>query len=173
MQSSVALTNTYLYQSTYRPYYFNEFIQVSALAAESVNVTFYGVDSPWTNYFNRINGQIYSNYKDQSCYSVRAVELNRQYCSFSNLTYNQWLDNTILANPLPGLEGSTDGYVDYYGEYATGWITPEYGFWRAYNDLETLAEADYLSAIDQTYQAFNISGLFNGKKYQDVLLFPD
>ena len=61
----------------------------------------------------------------------------------------------------------------HYGDHATGWITPEYSYWRMKNDKEALPAGDYQYAIEQTYFAFNISGLYNGKKYQDVLLYPD
>lgn len=88
MQTAVALTNTYLYQGTYQPFYFNEFMTVSTLPAEGINATLYGDSSPWTAYFNSINSKIYNNYKDKACYSVSAVTVNKEYCSFSNLTYN-------------------------------------------------------------------------------------
>ena len=61
----------------------------------------------------------------------------------------------------------------HYGDYATGWITPEYSYWRMKNDYDALPAENYTDAIAQTYYAFNISGLYNGKKYQDVLLYPD
>ena len=171
--TSVALTNTYLYQDTFNPFYYQEFLSVSGLAAADINATFYG-STPWTAYFDSINGDIYTQYKDTACKSTTVMKPEREYCSFSNLTYNQWLDGTILGNPLSGgPEGTTDGYVMHYGNYSTGWITPEYSFWKTMNDLDALPAEDYTYAIEQTYFAFNISGLYNGKKYQDVLLYPD
>ena len=61
----------------------------------------------------------------------------------------------------------------HYEDYSTGWITPEYSFWRYMNDKKALPDLDFTSAIDQTYFAFNVSGLYNGKKFQDVLLYPE
>ena len=66
------------------------------------------------------------------------------------MTYNQWLNGTILANPLSG-SGTTDGYVMHYKDYATGWITPEYSYWRMKNDKGALPDEDYQYAISQTY----------------------
>ena len=60
----------------------------------------------------------------------------------------------------------------HYGDYATGWITPEFSYWRQMNEYDAVTAGNYVEAIDQTYFAFNISGLYNGKKYQDVLLYP-
>ena len=65
-------------------------------------------------------------------------------CSFSSLTYSQWLNNTILANPLDDQTVTSEGYVLNYGKYATGWITPEYGYWKNMNKKQALAEAEYL-----------------------------
>ena len=100
--TSVALTNAYLYQNTFNSYYYTEFLSVSGVSPVAINDTFYGSDSAFTTYFNSINSEIYSQYKDSACYSMNAEVFSREYCSFSNLTYNQWLDGTILANPLPG-----------------------------------------------------------------------
>ena len=66
--------------------------------------------------------------------------MKKQYCSFSNLTYSQWYDGAILGNPLPGQLGSDEGYVMFYGDHATGWITPEYYYWRSYNGIEEPAD---------------------------------
>ena len=70
MQTAVALTNTYLYQGTFQPFYFNEFMSVSTMPSEGINATLYGDSSPWTTYFNSINSKIYNQYKDKACYSV-------------------------------------------------------------------------------------------------------
>ena len=61
----------------------------------------------------------------------------------------------------------------HYGDYASGWITPEYGFWKAMNDLDAVPAEDYESAIAATYYAFNTTGLFNAGMFQDVLLKDD
>ena len=61
----------------------------------------------------------------------------------------------------------------HYANYTSGWITPEYSYWKKMNDIDALPIADYQSAIEQTYFAFNSSGLYNSKKYQDVLLYDD
>lgn len=95
--------------------------------------------------------------------------LDNDYVSFSNLTYSQWLNGTILANPTPWQEelgfANSTGYVTNYGKYATGWINPEYSFWKEMNGQPPLPEIDYQVAMDQTYFAFNTSGLYNGKKF--------
>lgn len=95
--------------------------------------------------------------------------LDHNYVSFSNLTYNQWLNGTILANPTSWQEqfgfANSTGYVTNYGKYATGWINPEYGFWKEMNNMPALPQISYHDAMDQTYYAFNTSGLYNGKKF--------
>ena len=83
-------------------------------------------------------------------------------CAFSNLTNSQWLEADLLWNPLPGQTVTSQGYVINYAGYATGWITPEYGFWKMMNGLTALAGDAYKEAIFDTYQMFNTSGIFNG-----------
>ena len=95
----------------------------------------------------------------------------REQCSFSNLTYNQWFNGTILKDPISS--GKTDGYVMHYGDYASGWITPEYGFWKAMNELDNLPAEDYEAAIEMTYTIFNTTGLYSAGFFQDVLLYDD
>ena len=52
--------------------------------------------------------------------------------------------------------------MTYYGKYATGWINPEFGYWKYKNDLTALADDDYTTAMFDTHQMFNTSGIFNG-----------
>lgn len=83
-------------------------------------------------------------------------------CAFSNLTNSQWLEADLLWNPLPGQTVKSHGYVINYGDYATGWITPEYGYWKEMNGLDALVGDQYTEAIYDSYLMFNTSGIFNG-----------
>ena len=86
-------------------------------------------------------------------------------CPFSKIIYSQWVDGTVLRNPLPGQIPTSLGYVINYGDYATGWITPEYGYWKTHNGLPLLSGTDLQTAIDETYAYLNPNELFNGKKW--------
>ena len=144
-QTSVALTNTYLYQSTFSPFYFNEFLEKTGMALSAVNDTFYGPTKAFTEYYSTLESEIYTHYADDAC---TTSYVTKTACSFSNITYNQWLDGTILANPLPGAVATSDGYVMHYGKYANGWITPEYSYWRSMNDEIPLPITDYYAAVE-------------------------
>jgi hypothetical protein len=86
------------------------------------------------------------------------------------LTYSQWLDNKVLSNPLDGQTVTSLGYAENYGNYSAGWINPEYGYWKTMNDVTELNNEEYTAAEYQTYAELNINNLYNGKKFQDVLL---
>ena len=136
-QTSVAITNMYLYQTGYNPEYYNEFATLTGLDAATLNTTFYDADSKFESYFLQEQlAAIKTNYAPQEI--TKGVQLDLPYCSFSNLTYNQWMDSTILNNPADWQDSlklaNSTGYVKNFGKYATGWITPEYGFWKEMNN---------------------------------------
>jgi len=75
--TSVALTNTYLYQGTFNKYYYEEFLTVSEIPVAGINDTFYGPAKGFTKYFDKQSAAIYDHYKGKECLSVNAVELNK------------------------------------------------------------------------------------------------
>ena len=98
-QTAVALTTTFLYENTFNAFYFNEFISVSQYPQEQLNTLFYGDGSTWTSYYDSLQVTIKDHYKDLVC-SDDILTLDK--CAFSNLTNSQWLEGSVLANPLPG-----------------------------------------------------------------------
>lgn len=86
-------------------------------------------------------------------------------CSFSNYTNSQWVDSTVLQNPLPDQPVSSTGYVSNYGKYASGFINPEYGFWKEMNGQAALTGPQLALAMNDTYSQFNTQGIFNGKRF--------
>ena len=94
-------------------------------------------------------------------------------CAFSNLTYAQWLNGTILQNPLENQVVTSDGYVKNYSPYSNFWIEPEYHYWREQNGLSGLDPLVATFATKQTYYSFNTTtGLYSQKNFQDNLLDP-
>ena len=83
------------------------------------------------------------------------------------------MNNTILANPLDDQTVTSEGYVLNYGKYATGWITPEYGYWKNMNKKQALAEAEYLEAIDKTYEYLTVRELYNINVFKLTMLDTD
>ena len=57
-----------------------------------------------------------------------------------------------------------------YGAYATGWITPEYGFWKNMNDIQALDSEKYLTAMIDTYDILSVRCLYNAKAFKDAIL---
>ena len=63
----------------------------------------YGMNKAYTQYFNLINNQLYKHYNDDSTTGYKICDNDLpsvEYCSFSNLTYAQWLNQSVLTNPL-------------------------------------------------------------------------
>lgn len=100
LQTAVALTTTYLYENTFNDFYYNEFISVSQYPAEQLNTLFYGDDSTWNAYYDSLQVTIKDHYKDYSVCTDEIITLDK--CAFSNLTNSQWLERSLLLNPLPG-----------------------------------------------------------------------
>lgn len=144
---------------------------LSGLDAATINTTLYGEDSEWETLYNTIQGDIKTHF-DGVTEAICQPTIELPTCAFSNLTYSQWLNGSVLKNPLSDQNVTSTGYVLNYGNLASGWITPEYNYWREQNDITGMQFEEFEEAINQTYYAFNISGLYNGKKFQDVLLYP-
>ena len=168
-QTAVALTNLYLYQDKFNAKYYNDFMNVLQIE-DDMNTYLYGSSSGYNTFFNQAQQDLKTSQYADFC--TTGVETNTK-CAFSAFTNNQWLDASILKNPLPGQEVISTAYNINYAKYTQNWVSPEYGFWRDENDEYPLDPADYEEALEQTYYAFNVSGLFNGKKFQDVLLYSD
>ena len=60
-----------------------------------------------------------------------------------------------------------------YGSYATGWITPEYGYWKNKNNLQALSSNDYLTAMIDTYDLLSVRCLYNNKAFKVAILDYD
>ena len=172
--TSVALTNMYLYQDVYNRKYFDDYTTTLSLDPSSMSELMYSADSSltFTTFFNNINGQLYKHYSGSAgvCESLLP---DYEQCAFSNLTNAQWLDLKVLGNPLDGqddVDTNYLGYTQYYKDYVSAWITPEYGYWRGKNKLDPLAPEDYALAIETMYSTFTANNVFNQKIFQDVLL---
>ena len=59
-------------------------------------------------------GLIYDNYKLTICQNT----INSNICAFSNLTYNQWRDSSVLSFPLPDQRVTSFSYVNEYQNYS-------------------------------------------------------
>lgn len=62
------------------------------------------------------------------------------------------MDNKILDHPAEWQESlllaNSTGYVKNFGKWATGWITPEYGYWKEMNQETPIDPEFYTEAID-------------------------
>ena len=115
----------------------------------------YGVDKPFTLYFDGLAGKIFEHYSGPGICSSQLAGYSR--CAFSNLTYSQWLDNAVLNYPLNSAKDGSSGYVMRYSPYSSGWITPEYGFWRSMNEIDPLSDTDFAPAMADTYFAMSVN----------------
>ena len=51
---------------------------------------------------------------------------------------------------------NSTGYVLNYPDYVSGWITPEFGYWKDMNDQPGLSSSEYQDAHDLTYQGMGL-----------------
>ena len=70
---------------------------------------------------------VYTHYRDIGVCNSTVVSM----CAFSNITYSQWLDGTVLLNPLPGQVVTDNSYQrNYpYSLYTQLPIAPELSYW--------------------------------------------
>lgn len=117
-----------------------EFMDLSAIAEADMNSTLYGDSQPFSLFYDQVAADLKTVYEPLHVCNGATVIMTS--CAFSNFTNSQWLDSTILSNPLPDQAVTSTGYVENYRKYATGFINPEYGFWKVKNDVEVvLSEA--------------------------------
>jgi len=105
----------------------------------------------------QISDQIYSHYSTVDGNICRSNSGNG--CSFSNLTYNQWLSGSVLYYPLPPMDfDPIDAtYIRRYAGYSLLEYPPEAFYYAALSGWDFPAE----TTINDIYQSFNVSGLFN------------
>jgi len=142
----------YLYQDGFNSKYFEDYTKTLAIDPTTMSSVMYGVNKPYTLYFNSLNAKLYEHYNNVEPKVCESELPSLKYCAFSNLTNGQWLDQAVLSNPLPNQEKVTElGYAHYYEDYVSMWITPEYGFWREFNDNGKLDPSQYTEAMNTTY----------------------
>ena len=67
---------------------------------------------------------------------------------------------------------TSNGYALNYAKYATGWITPEFGFWKNKNGVQGLSETEFPNAMEQTYKLMNVLTFFNRNAFASALFNP-
>lgn len=77
-------------------------------------------------------------------------------CSFSNLTYNQWLSGAVLKNPLPGQVVRDLSFQRNYAGYTQLMYPLELFYYAEKSDNQAPA-----ATISQVYESFNFNGLYN------------
>ena len=169
-ESSLAMTNTYLYGSVYNPKYYNDFMAALGMNATDPTdmatfrtmmwATSSGIDVKMDDELEAV----YQNYQLEGA-DICVNDISATHCAFSNLTYNQWLTSAVLKTPMPGQVVTSTSYVQQYAPYSQLTVSPELSEYvtKAGGTVPT-------TDVSNVYQSFNVSGLFNGKIFQDVWL---
>jgi hypothetical protein len=65
-------------------------------------------------------------------------------CSFSNLTYNQWLRGSVLLYPLPGIDEHPiySSYTELYSDYTVLSYPPEVFYFAAISGYDFPTETN-------------------------------
>ena len=107
---------------------------------------------------NIINPPIYQHYSSLSGGRICNGGVGA-WCTFGNLTYNQFLRSEVLYYPLPAM-GEIDvydlSYVIYYQGYSTLTYPPEAWYYGARSQNSLPSEV----TVADVYQGFQIAGLY-------------
>ena len=89
-------------------------------------------------------------------------------CSFTNLTYNQWLHGSVLYYPLGDMdvEPINSSYTILYADYTLLKFPPEAYYYAAMSSWDYPAEV----TIDNLYASLTNINLYNPKVQQDIWL---
>jgi hypothetical protein len=170
IKTCVALTSIYLYGNNYNTAnagYYATFLALTNWTSFQISQQVHSPTSIFTYFVtNEIAAPVYAHYS-----TVDGNICNSQTilgCSFSNLTYNQWLHSSVLYYPLPGIEIEPiySSYVIFYSDYTLLKFVPEVSYWQAMSGLDYPAEITILDV----YESFSETGLFNQKINQDIWL---
>lgn len=154
LNTTVALTNAYLYKDIYNPQYYQDFINTTNISSSDFDTMMYSSSSGVNTVMESAQDNIYTQYKD-----ICNNDISSTRCAFSNLTYNQWFSGAVLSNPLPGQAVSSVSYAQNYANYTQLFVSPELGQFMTKSE-QTMPEG---ATIGDVYQSFNSSGLYNGK----------
>ena len=89
----------FLYQDVFNSKYAEDYANTLGIEASSLSDLMRGQDSVFADWFNDLYLEVSLHYKSVG---ICESQLSHQYCAFSNLTNNQWLNQTVLMNPLEG-----------------------------------------------------------------------
>ena len=118
---------------------------------------------------SQIGDVVYSHYKTVDGNICNSAVVSG--CSFSNLTYNQWLSGSVLYYPLADMDVDAidTSYTKLYQNFTILKYPPEAFYYAARSGYDFPAE----TTIFDVYQSFNVSGLYNPTIQQNIWLQYD
>jgi hypothetical protein len=174
-RTSYALVNIFLMNDTVNMVYpmgntsyANLFMKITGLNFDQMNQTIFkdGVFSHFMK--NAVYTPIYQHYNSTVC----AGNPTNASCSNRQIVHNQWAFGSVLTNPLPTMNISTNvtanitSYTRVFPNYTTLiTFTPELAFYTHMANLTALK-----ININDVFMFLNSTKLYNLKVYDDVLL---
>jgi hypothetical protein len=154
LATSMAWMNIALNNNTYIPQHYADLVFLSSMSCSDLDNLLFISTSKFQKYLQKnVFNPVYANYPD-TC----KLNINKNACTNRELTYQQWLDQTIFAKPLPGMTPvKDDSYVNAYPTFTKLKFPPELSFYLKKADLENfpLTVADCMTFF-QTNKLYNL-----------------
>lgn len=165
LKTSKAWMNIYLNSMTYAPENYADLAFLTSLSDAELNTLMHSKDSKMNNFIRTlVMNPVYEQYKDKGC-SLSLADV--KVCTNKELTYMQWIDSTVLKNPMPSLPKPSDlSYQRAFPDFTTLSFTPEYGFYMSMAGL-TL---DKTPTVANCYGFMHMNRLYNQQIIGDIIL---
>lgn len=153
--------NLALNNNTNNPSDYADFVFLSSLSGLEIDQLLFYSTSTFQKFLQtNIIDPIFKQYPD-TCKS----NIDKKLCTVRELTYQQWLDQSILSNPPASVPKTTDSYVNAFKDFTTLPLAPEISFYLAKAKLDPIK-----ATLADTMEIMQTNRLFNLEIIGDIIL---
>lgn len=173
MTTSRTWINLFQNNATHDPADLVDLMYLLNLTASDVNTMVWGSASLIQKYiFTQVYKPIFDHYNDPTCKGPAcaghcSLGANQSVCTNKELTYLQWINGTVLANPPASLgrPASSDSYITAFPDFTSLHITPELGFFLSKAEISS-----FNLDVSDVITFMRMDRLFNQQILGDILL---